>query len=197
MPEDVNGEAIPPDPEEYMSPEEEKDFHRRVQALETENQEMQVIAEGLRDRWHRETAGDALDQMLRSKEDTIQFFTHPYPHLRQVAISLINHHWGFTETIAQQIEKLAVEDPDSWVRMAAISALGSYFRGTKPVRICQLLASVILDLNQPENLRLCAYRALVIVGVHGGFERLDLLDYADSIQNIDWHFVDQYRSVQS
>jgi hypothetical protein len=194
MPEDLNGNAIPPDPEECMSPEEEEEFLRRVQALETENQEMQVIAQRLIDTSLREMAGDALDLMLRSEEDTIQFFTHPDPNLRQAAFSLANHHWGCTETIANHCEKLAVEDPESRVRTAAIGALGSCYRGTKSPRICQLLASMIHDQSQPERLRLRAYLALV--GVHGTSERLDLLAVVDSIQNIDWLFVDQYRPIQ-
>ena len=79
----------------------------------------------------KKRGGDRLPELMRSPEDTIRCFADPDDVIRELAIELAVFHWRIGHQIADRCERMALADPAIVVRSAAISALGTCYRGQR------------------------------------------------------------------
>src|SRR5438270_10568242 len=80
-------------------------------------------------RW-RELLGRRLDKLLQSEPDTEECLSHPDPKLREGALALMAHHWEPRHALKDVYLNIALFDPNSGVKAAAVSCLGRLYRGT-------------------------------------------------------------------
>jgi hypothetical protein len=105
-------------------------------------------------------AGEQLNEMLASRENSIKRLQDPSWKLRLAAISILRTVWKSYEELAIICEKMAFEDPHFQVRGTALFTLACCFAGTNDARIGKLLASVVKDTTMPDLIREAAYNGL-------------------------------------
>jgi hypothetical protein len=109
----------------------------------------------------RQLAGPHLSVMLHSSEDAEKYLESSEPSLRQAAIHLLYHYWGQRDAYADRYEQIAMSDSDDNVRSRALGLLGSCYCYSRDRRISRMLANVVLDRKEADNIRLGAYAALL------------------------------------
>jgi len=87
-----------------------------------------------------------------------------------------------------RIRQLALTDPDSDVRAAALQALGAILRGTLDSEAGKILASVVRDESEKTACREAAYYGLRYLS---GCDDKEFIDFPASV---DWGFVDRWLS---
>ena len=143
--------------------------------------------------WQR-LAGDFLPELLRSKDDAIRLVEHPLARVRGAAIQVLNYHWKCREDgrFAKICESLGTRDPDMFVRHNALLALGSCFQYTDDTRISVLLAKIVCNQTESDEIRHAAYLALL--SVRKPATRLHptpLVTMNGIRKEIDWGFVEE------
>jgi hypothetical protein len=111
----------------------------------------------------RAIAGSALDMMLESPGGAESYLRNPYPELRRVALQVLTHHWKAYESIAFPCEQLSLHDDDPEVRIQAICSLGLCYMNTNQARIANILAKLICNDKESDELRTASYLSLLIV----------------------------------
>jgi hypothetical protein len=137
-----------------------------------------------------ELAGEHITGMLHSAEEAEQYLESGEASLRLAALYLLYHHWRQTDSYAHRYERFAMCDSNEDVRIVALAHLGSYFSYTNDGRVSRMLASVVLDANEANAIRLAAYRNLV--RVHGnltGVRGMCAVSFPDAV---NWGFVDRW-----
>jgi hypothetical protein len=175
-----------------LSESESQHFIREFEQLEKEFQEMDTSIQPLMEKRWLELGGPHLKVMLHSPNETTTFLRNPEPQLRQLCIELCYSHWNLTQSLVSEYERIALDDPDSGVRSAAVRALGSCYRRTQDQRIGHLLATIAQDDTVVDDLRLTAFASLL--RLHGNMEYTGSSPLVpQSLDEVDWAFVDQYR----
>jgi hypothetical protein len=169
-------------------------YIHRFEEMEKDFKEIESTAAGFVESELKKSLGSNFDLMRQSKELTLRFLQDPNPLVRRAAIYIADAHWKLTAEIAQQCEQSALTEADIDARAMAIGALGSCYARMKDARVGHVLACIILDANEPIQIRTRAYSSLL--RVHG-----NLLDEGrspvDRPEEIDWPFVEQYRKKEN
>jgi hypothetical protein len=162
-------------------------------------QHAERINKDLRAKW-LVWAGDLANHMLSDRELTIQTLSHNIPAFRRCAISILVHHWNVRagEDGANDIFRLATNEPDPETRIIAVRSLEICFQKTDDVEVGRALALIVRDEQQSSLLRMWAYYALF--GVRGlRVRRLsasrppkEIADLVPLLKEIDWPFVDSF-----
>ena len=106
---------------------------------------------------------------------------------RFAALGVFGIVWELTEDIANRCEQMATGDPDSGVRVMAVTCLWSYYKRKNNLRIGTLLAGIVTNENETPEVREAAY--------HGLFYLRSVLPkklpppHVVVPQGIDWRFV--------
>jgi hypothetical protein len=144
-------------------------------------------------RWRR-LAGDLLSEMLHSEGAALRFLPHNSAEVRTAAVEVLKNHWRVRRAgeFSHACERLAVCDAAPGVRHAAVLSLGQCFEFSDDVRVGALLAHVVRDESEADEIRRAAYFALIRVRRSG--TRLHPSAAAtlkDLRGEIDWVFVDE------
>src|SRR5207249_93319 len=123
MANDTNPENLSSDPDAALSKEELERVSHRFKDLERDLIEIEAWTRAQQYHHLRELAGAELEDMLRSKEDTLKYISNPNPNLRQAAVRLAYDHWDVKHELAWMYEQMALTDTDNDVREIAIRAL--------------------------------------------------------------------------
>jgi len=145
-------------------------------------------AQKVKEEHWRQLAGDLLPEMLRSPEEAMRQLRHPSAGVRKVAIQVASDHWKLygKKAFAQVCEELTASDEDPLVRHAALLALGVCHEGTDDLRIGAMLAAIVADKGQSDNMRLAAY--LSLLSVRRPVAKLKLSAYF-GLKDVDWGIV--------
>lgn len=136
-----------------------------------------------------------VNDMLASRQSTEKYLDSPLAELRCVAISLLTDHWAIDHNVAERCEHLLHTDPSAEVRAQAVVALSTWYDRTDNVRIGKLLAELIYDCAQPNNVRDAAYKGLFLV------RGMPVTSWPSFRQpkgeyhfpeDVDWSFVDSF-----
>jgi hypothetical protein len=163
----------------------QKDFERLAEGFQEIRHE---IHSGVQQKISQ-LAGIHMPKMLYSAEETEKYLESTESSLRQAALYLLYHHWGQKETHGDRYERIAMCDPITGVRMVALSLLGSCFSYTGDGRISRLLASVVLDRDEADDIRLAAYSNLI--RVHGYPTEAGSRFVFSFPDDVNWNFVQQ------
>lgn len=164
----------------------------RLQRLERESAELIEEIDRNSQRLVRDLAGPHFAKMMESQEYTYQRIEDPDPRIRRAAIIVAKRRWPEL-SFAQRCEKIIIQDTDLHVRQEALGAVGSFYRCAKEPRVGSFLASLILNEQEHEELRVAAYFSLI--SIHGE-SPYDLLPDADNmsytLRIVQWAFVREY-----
>lgn len=178
------------DSETDLTPEERLSFQKEFENL---HDSFQKIGHGLhaaiRDKVS-ELAGMHMTVMLHSPEEAEQYLESCEGSLRLAALYVLYHHWGQKDTYANRYERIAMCDSNAEVRIVSLAFFGSCFKYTGDTRVSRMLASVVLDANEPGNIRLAAYGSLLRVhGYPTEVGRAFALKFPD---DVNWDFVQRW-----
>jgi len=141
----------------------------------------------------KKLAGAQLDNILQSRAAAESFLRNPDPQLRRAALFALGHNWEVTRDLADQCEILLFADPDTKVRLGALANIGAFYHESDDRRIGDMLARMVYDAAQPNDLRIHAYRLLF----HVRGMPLAVKEKAWSLEfsfpdEVDWVFVDSF-----
>ena len=151
----------------------------------------------MRKYWERR-AGQLVVGMLERREFAEECLRHSDPVVRAVAIEILSFRWETRagDPTAELFEKMAIEEPSTEPRCAAIGATGDCYRGTDDISIGRFLAAIVHNEREHEACRECAYMAL--------YSLRGLLPWSVEAgppvrfripEDIDWSFVDSFLIV--
>jgi hypothetical protein len=120
------------------------------------------------------TIADIGHSDLIQREDVhevlIAFLSHPIPDVRAETVSALAFHgvsftWGSEpgRTLRLRLMNMANKDPDHGCRRMAASGLGSFFRDTNDAAVATLLAGIVQNPMEEDQVRAFAYCALLSV----------------------------------
>ena len=153
-----------------------------------DEQQRQRIVAGervLAEAW-RSLAGADLDRMLESQERAREYLSHPNPKLRNVALSVLTRYFGLWDETEAECVRLASSDPDLKIQLLAKLALITCYRKKKDPRAKRLLAEIVRDASQSDDVRLSCYSLLM--GLLGKPTGIGPARFPD---DIDWMVVEQ------
>jgi hypothetical protein len=147
--------------------------------------------------FHRETmkrlAGAELDNMLQSRTAAESFLCSPDPKIRYAALFVVAHHWGLTKEFADRCEDLVRNDPDTKVRIGALTKLGTFYSQSDDRRMGNILARIVYDAGQPIDLRTHAYRLLFLLrGMPLAVKEKVWSPEFRFPEEVDWAFVESF-----
>jgi len=145
-------------------------------------------AEKVKEEHWRKLAGDLLPEMLRSPEEAMRQLRHASAGVRKVAIQVVSDNWKLNgnKEFARVCEELAVNDEDPLVRHAALLALGRCHERSDDLRIGAMLAAIVGDERQSDDIRSAAY--LSLLSVRRPAAMLKLGAYF-GLKDVDWDLV--------
>lgn len=156
--------------------------------VDQRHKERMIAGKSLRILAWRGLAGGDLDRMLESAERAAEYLSHSNPRLREVAMSVLTHHFAVCEQMQVRFESLSDNDPDSQVRLAARLALIACYRKKNDPRAKRSLAEIVRDESQSDEVRLSCYVLLMSL-VDAPLERWP----ARFPDDVDWTSVDETR----
>lgn len=124
-----------------------------------------------------------------AKEYFIQGLDSADADYRWECISALVTHWGLDEPlIVSKLVDRAKNDPDEQVRLIALDSLGN----SRIPNALSLLKQIVLDEEEPPDIRRTAYRAILKILGHDHAWGVDsLTDEEFSITEIDWDLLDE------
>jgi hypothetical protein len=145
-------------------------------------------------RYWRALAGATLDEMLRSPDHTATYLQSQDSRMRAVALDILTFYWKcHSEEFAVECERLAIHDPSPVLRRRAVWSLGKCYSRTDDKRIRRLLASVVKNEQEEEEVRAGAYESLLLVRVVRDPQELDRLREVRFLRfpnDVNWGIVD-------
>lgn len=131
------------------------------------------------ERW-RNAVGENLG-ILDSPASAVTYFYNSDPNVRVVAISVASKRWPLDPQVAAQCERLAVEEPDNYIRAVAAVSLGTCYAGSCNERISFILGSIAAAEAIDFSVRRSAYVGLLMA------QGVDLLLHEPSLEDAE-HF---------
>jgi HEAT repeat protein len=145
-----------------------------------------------------EMAGSTLDRMRRSPAEAIAFLEDSDWKIRWAAIQVLRDNWGLQNAVdvTLALKKTALTDPTARVRAAAFAAISKLYERTDEPRIGKLLASVVLNENEPYEVRCAAHNGLHVlrglaVPTWPGLAAIPPTPFRIP-EDIDWDFIRSY-----
>jgi hypothetical protein len=171
---------------EDLTPEEARHFKERFEALGREFDKEAEFFHGMVEKHVQQLAGEHLNAMMRSPKDAENYLQSSEPSLRQAALHVLYNRWGQGEAYADRYERMAMSDTNDDVRMRSFQLLGRCYSYTRNRRISSIVAKVVLDRNEADQVRRSAYHALL--NLHG---RLAIRTVFQKFPaDADWAFVE-------
>jgi hypothetical protein len=91
---------LPPGVEDDLTEEQIEYYIQKFEELQREFEQIQLENAPKLEAWVRNLAGEKLDQLLVSEQETLNAFSDPDPKIRQVAVHLAINHWKLKSSIA-------------------------------------------------------------------------------------------------
>jgi len=133
------------------------------------------------------------ENFVEAKADVERLLDHGDEIVRYNAISTLAYEWGTTDR-PERVVEMVLNDPDVDCRRNAASALGSLFRSSNDSKILEILANVVLDPAQEDQVRCSAYAALLdVLGVPKQHQPDTFSLKLDA--QVDWILVEQCRQT--
>lgn len=112
-------------------------------------------------------AGDSWDRISGSRGDAIGRLGDQNWQVRAAAVHVLAVKWRTDADceLEQTFERLAANDPSSYVRAAALVAIAKCYSRSDDLRVGKLLARVVLNAGEAFDVRFAAYTSLF--GVRG------------------------------
>jgi len=134
-------------------------------------------------------AGPVVQRLAQSKAATYEAIQDGEATTRFAALSLAQLKWGVTQDIAERCERLASADPDARVRGAAVVCLNRHYAKTKNPQITRLLAKIVGDNAESQDVREVAYSGLFAVRDRDVLQWPELGSGFRFPKDVDWVFV--------
>jgi hypothetical protein len=113
--------------------------------------------------WWRQLVGVAVEEMLNSRDAAERHLRNSNPAFRDVALQVLTYHWQPTETFAIACEDMMMRDPDLDVRHQAVCSIAACHLGTNNRMVGQLLAGMVRNIQEEDDIRRAAYQSLLLV----------------------------------
>ena len=115
-------------------------------------------------RWRR-FAGELLPEMLKSEEAALRFLRHESAEVRTAGIQVLKNHWRVRDvgSFSDTCEALIVRNTDPAFDMPPRFPWGSATKFSDNVRVSVLLAQVVRNGSELDEVRRAAYFALIRV----------------------------------
>jgi len=126
---------------------------------------MRLQVEGLQKAGWRKSLGDCLEELLRSREASLEAMADPRNNVREGAFSLFAGYWPPDPALEPLFTQAISSDSDPGVRATAVSCLVSLYRNSSNKKASKLLAQLALDDLESLNVRAAAY--LGLLEIHG------------------------------
>jgi len=170
MSDDSEKSRVPPDNRrkhnesiENLSEEDLNNLLPEFERLEEDFRDLVDTFDSQTAKWRVEKGKARLSLLLNSQEETMRCLHDADPDIRELALHLALEHWKIADRIAKHCEEMCLTDPSPNVRVFAVSALGTCFRGQKSHRIAAICAAKVSDLTLSLEERQSAYLSLVRV----------------------------------
>jgi hypothetical protein len=131
-----------------------RDALGKVRRMRLEVEEMQI-------RGWRKLLGHRLEEMLQSRESSLDAMTDPNNNIREGAFSLFAGYWPPDPALEPVFMQATSSDSDPGVRAAAVSCLVSLYRNSSNKSVCKMLAELAWNDLEPYNIRAIAYLGLL------------------------------------
>jgi hypothetical protein len=133
--------------------------------------------------------GTALFRLIQEDRDVAVRHLHSAsPPEQQCALELLALHHRCIASILDDVEGLALAATDPTTRGLAVLRLSVYHQGSGDRRAGRLLSDIVLSEEEPESLRLMAYRGLQRVAQTSLLQVIDRCR-VKSLDDVDWVFV--------
>jgi hypothetical protein len=136
--------------------------------------------------------GDA--RLLEARADVERYLTHPDPNIRHMALHVLTLHFDLQDHWQTAVDFL-LHDPVHTRRVDGAEALGWLKRDTQDRGTLEILAQVVRNKAEEEEVRSAAYAAMREILHEDREEQMRLLDLDwDLERDADWAFVDSFLS---
>jgi hypothetical protein len=128
---------------------------------------------------------------LRNQEQAACDLSHAAPNIRSWALALLGSRWPAPPDYGTICEEIALADPDTNMRAAAVRSLSHCYVGTKDTRTAKLLAEILHDGQASNQIRQAAYLSLLCLAhPMGQFDMINDTEIRD--RESDWTFVESF-----
>jgi hypothetical protein len=140
----------------------------------------------------KEMYGPLVDELMQSREKTLECIRNPDDKTRAGALTLLAHYWSIESSSLPQCMHIFYNDKDVDVRCAALACIFEVYKATRDMRLGRMVGSVIRSVSMPLLIRQTAYVGLLELEnrVIDSTVLSALINAFDA--SVDWDLVNKY-----
>jgi hypothetical protein len=138
---------------------------------------------------------ELFEEMQKSLANLSLFFSHPDPNVRLAAIKATSFFRAQRKLLANEFQKLVLDDPEIDVRCLALEVWIACQRTIRDPNAGEILAQLVADTFQPTKIRQRAYHGLSVLAGVSRKDRPSLRPIGDQefANNVDWSLLTIWR----